>query len=49
MRATNKPFHIEKTVGSACLPDGSRVRRESHARFCESPGLRSPGLLTPPL
>ena len=25
MRATNKPF----------LPDGSRVRRESHARFCE--------------
>jgi hypothetical protein len=21
---------------SACLPDGSRVRRESHARFCES-------------
>ena len=40
MRATNKPFHIEKTVWSACLPDGSRVRRESHARFCERPAVK---------
>jgi len=24
-----------RAVWSACLPDGSRVRRESHARFCE--------------
>jgi hypothetical protein len=30
MRATNKPF----------LPDGSRVRRESHARFCERPAVK---------
>jgi hypothetical protein len=27
----------------ARLPDGSRVRRESHARFCESLGVRPPG------
>src|SRR5215471_4789876 len=26
---------IGETVWSACLLDGSRVRRESHARFCE--------------
>src|SRR6266404_3407482 len=26
-----------QAVWSACLPDGSRVRRESHARFCERP------------
>ena len=30
MRATNKPF----------LPDGSRVRRESHARFYERPAVQ---------
>src|SRR5664279_193543 len=30
-----------KTVWSACLPDGSRVRRESHARFCERPVVQS--------
>src|SRR5690349_20201020 len=29
--------YIGKTVWSARLPDGSRVRRESHARFCERP------------
>src|ERR1035437_6818345 len=29
-----------KTVWSACLPDGSRVRRESHARFCERPVVK---------
>src|SRR5215470_4402642 len=31
---------IGKTVWSACLPDGSRVRRESHARFCERPVVK---------
>src|SRR5215471_12637938 len=31
---------IGKTVWSACLPDGSRVRRESHARFCERPAVK---------
>src|ERR1035441_10196037 len=25
---------------SGCLPDGSRVRRESHARFCERPVVK---------
>jgi RNA-directed DNA polymerase len=35
MRATNKP-----TEWSECLPDGSRVRRESHARFCERPVVK---------
>src|SRR5215472_13199107 len=34
---------IGKTAWSACLPDGSRVRRESHARFCERLGVRLPG------
>src|SRR6516225_7234491 len=34
---------IGKTVWSACLPDGSRVRRELHARFCERLGVRPPG------
>ncbi len=29
MRVTDKPY------GRACLPDGSRVRRESHARLCD--------------
>src|SRR5712664_538484 len=29
-----------RAVRSACLPDGSRVRRESHARFCERPVVR---------
>ena len=29
-----------KPVWSACLPDGSRVRRESHARFCERPEVK---------
>jgi hypothetical protein len=29
-----------KTVWSACLPDGSRLRRESHARFCERPVVK---------
>src|SRR5262245_7554094 len=29
---------IGKTVSSACLPDGSPLRRELHARFCEAPG-----------
>src|SRR3954463_2827226 len=27
---------------SARLPDGSCVRRESHAQFCERPGVKSP-------
>jgi transposase len=27
---------------AANLPDGSRVRRESHARFCERPGAKFP-------
>src|SRR5215471_4655328 len=31
---------IGRTVWSACLPDGSRVRRESHARFCERPVVK---------
>src|SRR6516164_1109522 len=31
---------IGKTVWSACLPDGSRVRRELHARFCERPAVK---------
>src|SRR5215831_1147077 len=31
---------IGETVWSACLPDGSRVRRESHARFCERPAVK---------
>src|SRR2546426_332493 len=30
-----------QAVWSACLPDGSRVRRESHARFCERPVVKS--------
>src|SRR6516225_4712235 len=34
---------IGKTVWSACLPDGSRVRRELHARFCERLGVKLPG------
>ena len=29
-----------KTVWSACLPEGSRVRREFHARFCERPVVK---------
>src|SRR6266436_852990 len=29
-----------QAVWSACLPDGSRVRRESHARFCERPVVK---------
>src|SRR5450755_1847676 len=28
------------SVWSGCLPDGSRVRRESHARFCERPVVK---------
>jgi hypothetical protein len=32
---------------TTCLPDGSRVRRESQARFCESLGLRFPGATHP--
>src|SRR5918996_413623 len=31
---------IGKTVWSAYLPDGSRVRRELHARFCERPVVK---------
>src|SRR5215471_2891492 len=31
---------IGKTAWSGCLPDGSRVRRESHARFCERPVVK---------
>src|SRR6516225_1148597 len=31
---------IGKTEWSACLPDGSRVRRELHARFCERPVVK---------
>src|SRR6516162_5271101 len=31
---------IGKTVWSGCLPDGSRVRRELHARFCERPVVK---------
>src|SRR6516164_5021061 len=34
---------IGKMVWLACLPDGSRVRRELHARFCERLGVRLPG------
>src|SRR5215467_4984353 len=40
---------IGKTAWSACLPDGSRVRRESHARFCERLGVRLPGPTHPPI
>src|SRR5260370_3394365 len=29
-----------RAVWSACLPDGRRVRRESHARFCERPVVK---------
>src|SRR5712664_72127 len=29
-----------QAVWSACLPDGSRVRRESHARFCQRPVVK---------
>src|SRR5437660_4746413 len=29
-----------QAVWSACLPDGSQVRRESHARFCERPVVK---------
>src|SRR5260370_38734138 len=29
-----------QAVRSARLPDGSRVRRESHARFCERPVVK---------
>src|ERR1039457_788171 len=28
------------SVWSGCLPDGSRVRREAHARFCERPVVK---------
>src|SRR5258708_12418919 len=40
-----------RAVWSGCLPDGSRVRRESHARFCERPVVKfrrptHPGLMT---
>src|SRR5450755_3960284 len=28
------------SVWSGCLPEGSRVRRESHARFCERPVVK---------
>src|SRR4030095_309707 len=38
MRQANRS--IGKTIWSACLPDGSRVRRESHARFCERPVVK---------
>src|SRR5215831_4831864 len=34
---------IGTKVWSACLPDGSRVRRELHARFCERLGVKLPG------
>jgi hypothetical protein len=30
----------KQTEWSVCLPDGSRVRRESHARFCERPVVK---------
>ena len=37
-----RPSPISSSIGepvwSVCLPDGSRVRREFHARFCERPG-----------
>ena len=33
---------IGRKVWSACLPDGSRVRREPHARFCERLGAKFP-------
>ena len=29
-----------KAVWSACLPDGSRMNREFHVRFCERPVVR---------
>ena len=35
------------TLWSACLPEGSRVRREPHARFCERLGVRLPGPTQP--
>ena len=34
------PYHWQNGMVSACLPDGSRVRRESHARFCERPVVK---------
>src|SRR5688572_617847 len=36
-----------EAVWSVCLPDGSRVRREFHARFCERLGVRLPGPTQP--
>src|SRR5437762_6218994 len=40
LRSSRISSFIGKTVWSACLPDGSRVRRESHARFCERPVVK---------
>ena len=37
LRSGRISSYTGKTVWSARLPDGSRVRRESHARFCERP------------
>jgi len=38
--ACDKANRSISMVWSACLPDGSRVRRESHARFCERPAVK---------
>src|SRR5436305_4651577 len=37
LRPSRISSYTGETVWSARLPDGSRVRRESHARFCERP------------
>src|SRR5438309_5452706 len=37
LRLSRISSYTGETVWSARLPDGSRVRRESHARFCERP------------
>jgi RNA-directed DNA polymerase len=39
MRQTNRSISTT-SVGPVCLPDGSRVRRESHARFGERPAVK---------
>jgi hypothetical protein len=36
-----------RSLGKVCLPDGSQVRRESPARFCERLGVRLPRAYSP--
>jgi len=39
MRTTGKPFHLKLGM-TECLPDGSRMSREAHVRFCERPAVQ---------